>query len=212
MSHHRMHPYNHSPYHNSPRNQQQAQQAYEQAMENQDEPGDAPAEAVEDEAPETDAREEQAAEAAPAVDPAEEARKEIDEARLRMAAEMDNFKKRLNREFQEQSRYASEKVLSDLLPALDNLDLAIQYAPDNEACRDLATGVEMTRKQLLDAIGKHGLTQVGQEGEAFNPEIHEAIGIEQHPEYDKGAVSRVLQKGYKLNDRLLRPAKVLVNN
>lgn len=151
---------------------------------------------------------EKSAEAAPGVD----AKAEIEEARLRMAAEMDNFKKRLNREHQEQMRYASEKVLSDLLPALDNLDLAIQYGSTHEACKDMMQGIEMTRKQLLDAVAKSGLTTVGEAGEGFNPEIHEAIGVEANPDLEKGAVSRVLQRGYKLNDRLLRPAKVMVNN
>lgn len=142
----------------------------------------------------------------------EKAKAEIEEMRLRVAAEMDNFKKRLNREHQEQMRYASEKVLSDLLPALDNLDLAIQYGSSHEACADMMRGIELTRKQLLDAVNKNGLVSVGERGENFNPEIHEAIGMEGDPELEKGVVSRVMQRGYKLNDRLLRPAKVMVNN
>lgn len=137
---------------------------------------------------------------------------ELREERLRMAAEMDNFKKRLQREHQEQMRYASEKVLSDLLPALDNLDLALQYGASHEACRDMMQGIEMTRKQLLDAVAKSGLVSVGAAGEAFDPAIHEAIGMEPNPDLEKGAVSKVLQRGYKLGDRLLRPAKVMVNN
>lgn len=137
---------------------------------------------------------------------------ELNEERLRMAAEMDNFKKRLQREHQEQMRYASEKVLSDLLPALDNLDLAIQYGSTHEACRDMMQGIEMTRKQLLDAVAKSGLVSVGANGEQFDPAIHEAIGMEPDPNLEKGAVSKVLQRGYKLHDRLLRPAKVMVNN
>lgn len=200
-----MHPYN------DPRVRDHANQAYSNMSENQVEPEEKPEEAERVPAVEGTARpEEEANPAAP--DPLEEARREIEDERLRMAAEMDNFKKRLNREYEEQKRYASEKVLSDLLPALDNLDLAIQHAPQDETCKNLTQGIEMTRKQLLDAIARHGLSQVGQEGEAFNPEIHEAIGIEPREDFEKGAVSRVLQKGYKLNDRLVRPAKVLVNN
>lgn len=137
---------------------------------------------------------------------------EIEDMRLRMAAEMDNFKKRLRREHEEQMRYASERVLSDLLPALDNLDLAIQYGTQHEACKDMMQGIEMTRKQLLDAVARSGLVSVGETGEQFNPEIHEAIGVEDRPDLEKGMVSRVLQRGYKLNDRLMRPAKVMVNN
>lgn len=149
---------------------------------------------------------------APASNEAEEkAKAELEEEKLRMAAEMDNFKKRLNREFQDKLLYASEKVLSDLLPALDNLDLAIQYGNRHEACKDMMQGIEMTRKQLLDAVAKNGLTLIGQRAEPFNPEIHEAIGMENDPELENGAVTRVLQNGYKLNDRLMRPAKVMVN-
>lgn len=143
---------------------------------------------------------------------AEEAKKEIEDMRLRMAAEMDNFKKRLQREHQEQMKYASEKVLADLLPALDNLDLAIQYGSAHEACKDMMQGIEMTRRQLLEAVGKNGLVSMGEKGEPFDPAVHEAIGVEADPALQPGAVSRVLQRGYKLQDRLLRPAKVMVNN
>lgn len=202
MSQHRMHPYSH--HHNTHNHHNHAQEPVEevQPAPDQDEP-----EVHEQEQPSQESAPEQ-----PDTDPLAEAKKEIEDMRLRMAAEMDNFKKRLQREHQEQMRYASEKVLSEILPALDNLDLALQYAPENEACKDMMQGVEMTRKQLLEAIGKHGLSPVGKEGEEFDPVIHEAIGMEARPEFEKGHVSRVLQKGYKLNDRLLRPAKVMVNN
>lgn len=141
-----------------------------------------------------------------------ECRKELEDLRLRMAAEMENFKKRLTREHQEQMRYASEKVLSDILPALDNLDLALQYATRHEACKDMIEGVAMTRKLLLEAVSRNGLSPVGEVGDDFNPQYHEAIGFEANPEVGPGAVSKILQRGYKLNDRLLRPAKVMVNN
>ena len=79
---------------------------------------------------------------------------EVEELRLRAAAEMENFKKRLTREHQEQMRYAAENVLSDLLPTLDNLDLALQYGSKHEACKDMLQGVAMTRKLLRDAAGR----------------------------------------------------------
>lgn len=136
---------------------------------------------------------------------------EQEEMRLRMAAEMDNFKKRLKREHEEQVRYAAENVLSDLLPSLDNLDLALQYGSTNEVCKDMMQGIAMTRKLLLEATGKHGLCPIGEEGEEFNPALHEAVGFDARPELAPGSVARVLQRGYKLGDRLLRPAKVMVN-
>lgn len=136
---------------------------------------------------------------------------EADEQRLRAAAEMENFKKRLAREHEEMAHYAAEKVLRDLLPALDNLDLALQYGSQNDACRDMVQGVAMTRKQLLEAVARHGLAPVGVEGELFTPELHEAVGFDARPEMEKNAVARVLQSGYKLGERLLRPAKVMIN-
>lgn len=137
--------------------------------------------------------------------------REAEETRLRALAEMDNFKKRLQRERDEQVRYAAENVLADLLPTLDNLELALQYGSRVEACKDMLTGVEMTRKLLLDALKNHGLEVVGREGDPFNPEHHEAMGQEESAEMDNGHILRVMQKGYKLRERLLRPAKVIVS-
>ncbi len=137
---------------------------------------------------------------------------EAEETRLRALAEMENFKKRLQREKDEQTRYAAESVLADLLPSLDNLDLAIQYGSQNEACKDTLVGVEMTRKLLLDAVKNHGLEVVGQVGEEFNPEWHEAIGQEESLDIPEKHVLQVCQKGYRLKERLLRPAKVIVSS
>ena len=136
---------------------------------------------------------------------------EADGLRLRALAEMENFKKRLTREHDEQLRYAAERVLADLLPTLDNLDLALQYGSRHEACKDMLMGVEMTRKLLLDAVRQHGLEAVGEVGEVFNPEWHEGISFDMRKDMDEGLVSTVLQRGYKLKDRLLRPAKVSIS-
>ena len=87
--------------------------------------------------------------------------KEAEEIRLRSLAEMEKFKKRLQKEKDDQMRYANEAVLSDLLPTLDNLDLAFQYGSQDAACKNTLMGVEMTRKLLLDAIKRHCLEVVG---------------------------------------------------
>jgi molecular chaperone GrpE len=118
---------------------------------------------------------------------------------------------RLKAEVEELRLRAAENVLSDLLPTLDNLDLALQYGSKHEACKDMLQGVAMTRKLLREAVTKHGLTPLGEEGEEFNPEVHEAVGFDARPDLASGAVARVLQRGYKLGDRLLRPAKVMIN-
>lgn len=145
------------------------------------------------------------------VCPACDVKAEADQTRMRALAEMDNFKKRLTREHEEQMRYAAEKVLADLLPTLDNLDLALQYGTQHDECKNMLTGVEMTRKLLLDALKQHGLEPVGELGEPFTPELHEALTFDVRPDMEEGSVSQVFQRGYKLKERLLRPAKVSVS-
>jgi len=136
---------------------------------------------------------------------------QAEDDRLRALAELDNTRKRLEREKEEYRKYASEKVLADLLPALDNLDLALEHAPRDAAAKGFVQGVDMTRKALLDALAGNGLAPVGEAGAEFTPELHEAVGQDQRDDLPPGAVTRVLQRGYLLNGRLLRPAKVMVN-
>ena len=136
---------------------------------------------------------------------------DAEEVRLRCLAEMENFKKRLQREREEQFKYATESVLGDLLPTLDNLQLAIDYGRTLEGCENMLIGVEMTQKLLLEAIERHGLCPLGAKGDEFNPEVHEAVGQENCDEVAEGHVKHVMQKGYKLKERLLRPAKVIVS-
>lgn len=136
---------------------------------------------------------------------------EANAVKLRALAEMDNFKKRIQREKDEQARYAAEKVLADLLPTLDNLDLALQYGGQSEESRNMMVGVEMTRTMLLDALKKHGLIAVGQVGQAFDPSDHEAVGQEESNGMESGHIVRIMQKGYRLNEHLLRPARVIVS-
>jgi molecular chaperone GrpE len=136
-------------------------------------------------------------------------RAEADDLHLRGLAEMENFKRRLQREAEEKEKYAGEAVLADLLPTLDSLDLAIQYAQDKNST--LLQGVIMTRKLLLDALKPHGLHPVGEQGEAFDPELHEALGEEECGDLPPLHIACLMQHGYKLKDRLLRPAKVMVS-
>lgn len=133
------------------------------------------------------------------------------ERRIRVLAESENLKKRLFKEKEEFVKYAVENLTGELLPVLDNLDLALLHGRGNEACKDLVMGVEMTRKIFLDILARHGIEEFGTEGEAFNPERHEAVGVEQKPGAAEDEVVRVLQKGYLMRERLLRPAKVVVN-
>ena len=138
-------------------------------------------------------------------------RTEAEDIRLRALAELENVKKRLQREKEEQVKYAAESVLADLLPVLDSLDLAIQYGGQEPACANMLTGVTMTRKLFLDALKPHGLLPVGELGEPFDPDTHEAVAHEPRADLDEGCVASLHQRGYRLKERLLRPAKVSVS-
>lgn len=136
--------------------------------------------------------------------------REAEDIKLRALADLDNTRKRLAREKEEHSRYAAETVLADILPALDNLDLALAHAPREPGAKNFVIGVEMTRKLLLDSLSHHGLTTVGELGEVFDPTVHEAVNLEAHTEYPEGTVCGLMTRGYRLKDRLLRPARVAV--
>ena len=139
--------------------------------------------------------------------------KEAEAVRLRALADSENVKKRLLRETQEIKKYAGESVLADLLPVLDNLDLALAHTDGLDgACKNFVIGVDMTRKLFLDAVKGHGLEAVKVErGLDFDPEVHEAVGTVGQEDLGDNQIAQVVQGGYVLKGRLLRPAKVLVN-
>ncbi|MFW6324288.1 MAG: nucleotide exchange factor GrpE [Desulfovibrionales bacterium] len=131
---------------------------------------------------------------------------------LRILADSENLKKRLTREKEEYCKFATENILEDILPVLDNLELALEHGRGNEACKDILQGVEMTLSIFQETLGRHGLTPVGNEGDRFDPALHEAIGQEPREDMEPGSICKLYQKGYKLKDRLLRPAKVIVSS
>ena len=139
--------------------------------------------------------------------------KEAEEIRLRALADSENVRKRLLRETEEMKKYAGESILADLLPVLDNLDLALAYTNGlSPECQNFVIGVDMTRKLFLGAVKSHGLEQVLAEiGADFDPEIHEAVGTVEENTLGDNQVAQVVQGGYRLKGRLIRPAKVMVN-
>lgn len=195
--------------------QQQAradrEKAFEQARTPQAEDSTMASQLLEDQAIPTQEQDSLADRCKAEICPTCPVRAEAEDTRLRALAEMDNFKKRMQREKDEALKYAAEPVLADLLPALDNLELAIRYAGKDEASKDLLMGVVMTHKLLLDVVKQHGLVPVGEEGEAFSPDIHEAVAQEERNDMPPGHVTALHQHGYKLKERLLRPAKVSVS-
>jgi molecular chaperone GrpE len=134
---------------------------------------------------------------------------EMRETVLRERAELDNQRKRLQRDLDQARRFANEKLLGDLLPVLDNLERGL--AAEGADATALRGGVELTLRELIRVVDANGLKAIGTVGEAFNPEHHQAMAMVDVAEHGSGKVVAVMQKGYVLNDRLLRPALVSVS-
>lgn len=130
---------------------------------------------------------------------------------LRAIAEQDNIRKRGQRDVEQALKYGLDRVLVDLLPVKDSLELALQSLGDKPESAGLATGVEMTLKLLGSALERQGVKEISPaKGDAFDPEWHEAMAAQPTSEVAPDAVLATVQKGYSLNGRLLRPARVLV--
>lgn len=130
---------------------------------------------------------------------------------LRLRADYDNLNRRTKLDREAAEKYRAQKLLTDLLPVLDNFERALQVEVASEEAQTLYKGIEMVYRTLIEATEKEGLEVIPAVGEAFDPTIHQAVMQEQNSELEAGAVVRELQKGYKLKDRVLRPAMVSVN-
>lgn len=129
---------------------------------------------------------------------------------LRLRAEMENFKKRMQKEKADSLKFGHEELLKALLPILDNVNRAIDHGKNAGENSPLLAGVEMIRKEFLDTLEKFGLKPIRAEGEIFDPEKHEAISQEES-DLEANRVVDAVQTGYFYHDRLLRPAKVIVS-
>jgi molecular chaperone GrpE len=142
----------------------------------------------------------------------------LDDARdkyLRLAADFENYKRRVRREREELFHYANENLIKELLETVDNLERALEHAQQSTEGSDSKTlleGVELTYRSLMQALDKVGVQQVFPEGDEFDPSVHEAIRQTPSDELPAGSVVEVLQKGYLLKQRLLRPALVVVSS
>ena len=130
---------------------------------------------------------------------------------LRLRADYDNTLRRQKLDREAAEKFRAQSLLTDLLPVLDNLERALQVQVSSEDATSLYKGVEMVYRQFLDAANREGLEVIATEGQAFDPNVHQAVMQEQDVEKESGVVLRELQKGYKLKDRVLRPAMVSVN-
>lgn len=131
---------------------------------------------------------------------------------LRAAADFENYKKRAARERQEAIKFANESLLARLIPALDNFDMALAAAGNTEGgtIESLKKGIEMVYTQLKAALVEAGLEEIDATGQRFDPNFHEAVSQQESADVPEGHVLQQLRKGYKLRERLIRPASVVV--
>ena len=131
---------------------------------------------------------------------------------LRSQAELENFRRRSNREAGEALRFQSLPVVRDLLPALDNLERAIQAAEQTGDVGKLLEGIRMVSQQLTDILKGHAARPIEAEGQAFDPNLHEALSQVPTSEHPPMTVIQVVESGYVMHDRVVRPAKVIVSS
>jgi molecular chaperone GrpE len=129
---------------------------------------------------------------------------------LRLAAEFENYKRRAQRDQSDSIRFGNESLLKNMLPIIDNLERAIQFAKDAGTSGPLLEGVELTHKQFLETVGKVGVRQLCTTGNPFDPAIHQAVTQVECESVEPNTVVEEFQKGYFLHDRILRPAMVSV--
>ncbi|MFV8818342.1 nucleotide exchange factor GrpE [Haliea sp. E17] len=134
------------------------------------------------------------------------------DAALRAQADAQNIQRRAELDVEKARKFALERFASELLPVVDNLERALEAAAGGEeAVRPIAEGVELTLKSLISALEKHSVAQLDPQGEPFDPNLHQAMSMVENREVEPNTVIAVMQKGYTLNGRLIRPAMVMVS-
>lgn len=129
---------------------------------------------------------------------------------LRAQAEFQNYQKRFQRDLAEERRYSQAPLASDLLAVLDNFDRASEAAAQAGETGPLVQGVDLIRKQLMDLLRRHGITPIEAQGQPFDPNLHQAIMQQPTADHPAGTVLQVLEQGFRIHDRVLRPANVVV--
>jgi len=150
----------------------------------------------------------------PEIDPTEAAIAEAAKFKdlyLRSQADFDNFRKRAGREKEDAIRYSNSALLERLLPILDNFELGLDAAKQAADAAGIIQGMSMVQRQMGDFLQEHGVEILSAEGAPFDPNLHEAVGQEASDSVSEGIVLRQLRRGFKLRDRLLRPATVIVS-
>ena len=132
------------------------------------------------------------------------------DAVLRTRAEMENLRKRQTRELENAHKFALDKIAMELLPVRDTLEMGVAAATEEADVAKIAEGTELTLKMLTQALEKFNIAEVDPVGEKFDPDLHQAISMQENSDKPVNTVLSVMQKGYTLNDRLLRPAMVII--
>ena len=138
-----------------------------------------------------------------------EVRESVDKA-LRATAELENIRRRTSRDIENAHKYALERFVNELLPVIDSMELGINASQSAEDLESLREGMDLTLKKLFDCLEKFGVKAIDPAGEKFDPDWHEAVSMQELEGSDSGQVVTVMQKGYELNGRLVRPAMVVV--
>jgi len=136
-----------------------------------------------------------------------EAEKEV----LRVQADMENYRKRTRRDLQDQLKYANLPLVTEIVGAVDNLQRAIETANTNQSTEGLVEGVSMVATQLCELLDQNGCQKISALGEAFDPNVHEAIQMQPSDQYEANQVSQEIRTGYRLHERVVRPAQVFVS-
>jgi len=132
------------------------------------------------------------------------------DALLRMAADLENYKRRVTKELHERTTFANERLISELLASLDDCDHAVKALEDGSDPAAVLEGVRLIGRHLRSVLGKFGLEEIPAEGQPFDPNVHEALGSVTTDEVEDGTIIQVERKGYSLHGRVLRPAQVIV--
>ncbi len=127
----------------------------------------------------------------------------------RAAAELDNYRKRMAREKMDAIRYANQRLLEELLPVIDNFEMGMMAASQDQSSM-IYQGMAMVQKQLGDFLSSQNVEEVQAEGQMFDPNLHDALSQQENAEVEEGTILQVMRKGYRLGDRLIRPANVIV--
>lgn len=136
---------------------------------------------------------------------------ELKDQMLRVQADAQNVRRRAEADVEKAHKFGQEKFSRELLSVLDNLERALAASPEDEATKSLRDGVEMTLQGFTSTLGKFNVAVIDPQGETFNPEYHQAMAMQENADFPPNTVMAVMQKGYSLHGRLLRPAMVMVS-